>query len=248
MLAILASAGGLLFPSLYLDPPAILPAMRGQDFVTLAVAPLLLVAAGLASRGRVRARLVEIGLAGYLLYTYTGAAFGYRFNRFSLVYIALCSLSAFAVIVAVRRLNGVDVGRRFDRDVPRRQVAVFLAVIAVLLAAIELGEIGRFLVTGAVPESVQRAGGVTFFPYVLDLGFVAPLSIAAAIGLWHATAWAYALAAILLIKATTMGSALVSMNWFTARAGLDGDGLTPFYAALTAGGIWWSIRFFSHCR
>ena len=85
----------------------------------------------------------------------------------------------------------------------------------------------------------QRAGGVTFFPYaVLDWGFVAPLSIAAAIGLWHATAWAHVLAAILLIKATTMGSALVSMNWFTARAGLDGDGLTPFYAALTAGGIW----------
>jgi hypothetical protein len=81
--------------------------MRGQDLVTLAIAPVLLVVARLATRGNVRARLVEIGLGGYLLYTYTGAAFGYRFNRFILLYTALCSLSAVTLFSRLRRVDGV---------------------------------------------------------------------------------------------------------------------------------------------
>ena len=244
----IASAGGLAFSGLYREPAGILPAMRGQDLVTLAVAPLLLVAAGLAVRGRVRARLIEIGLVGYILYTYAGAAFGYRFNPFLLIYIALCSMSVVALVVALRRFEGVDLRIHFDAAAPRRQVAGFLAAVAAILGVVELGEIGRYLVTGTIPEGVRRAGDASFFPYVLDLGFVAPLSIAAAIGLWRDTAWGYALAAVLLIKATTMGSALLSMNWLMTRAGEAPDGLTPFYLLLTAGGALLSISFFRHCR
>jgi hypothetical protein len=247
-LALVASAAGLFVAGVYRDPPSIVSAIRGQDAVTLAAVPLVLAAAWHAHRGALRSRLVELGLLGYVIYTYAGAAFGYRFNHFFLIYIALLSLSLLALLLLLRRLSMTDVRRAFDAGVPRRPVAVFLMGIGLLLAALELGEIGEFIVTDAVPESVQRAGGTTFFPYVLDLGFIVPLSAAAAIGLWRDVAWSYALAGILLVKATTMGCALLAMNWWTVRAGLSGDGLNLFYGLLAAGGLAMTMWFFRHCR
>ena len=247
-LTILASAGGLLLADLYRDSADILPAIRGQDLVTLLVAPATLVAARLAVRGSLRARLIEIGLLAYITYTYAGAAFGYRFNRFFLIYVALFSVSVFAIVAVVLRVADSDLRRHFDGGSPRRPVAVFLVFIAVVLAAVELSEIVRFLATGAVPESVRRAGDLTFFPYVLDLGFIAPLAVAAAVGLWREAGWSYVLAAVLLVKATTMGCALISMNWLTTRAGLPPDGLSTFYGVLAAGGLGLSVWFFRHCH
>jgi hypothetical protein len=247
ILAMAASATGVFVPDVYRDPAAIVPAMRGQDLVTLLLAPALIAASGLAVRGSHRARLVEIGLLGYLVYTYAGAAFGYRFNRLILVYIAAFSTSAFALVHAVRQVHVPDLSPS-HRTPPRRAVAVFLLVIAGALTAIELREIGGFLATGVVPESVRRAGDATFFPYVLDLGVVVPLAVLTGIGLWKHARWSALLAGVLLVKTTTMGAALLSMNWLTERAGLPPDGLDPFYGVLALGGFGLPAGWFTRVR
>jgi len=99
-LAAIASALGLGLPDLYRETAWTVPQVRGQDFVTLVVVPALFAAPSKARRGSARGA-IWIGLLGYLFYTYTGAAFAYRFNELFLLYVVLFSLSIFA-LVAIR--------------------------------------------------------------------------------------------------------------------------------------------------
>ncbi len=59
------------------------------------------------------------------------------------------------------------------------------------------------------------------YVFVLDLGVVVPLALLSAWWLWRDGAWGYATTGFVLIKATTMGLALLSMTWFSLRAGLQ---------------------------
>lgn len=247
-LALAASAAGLLLPDLYRDPVTIRPAMQGQDAVTLLVLPMLVASSMAAARGSTRARLIWIGLVGYLFYTYAGAAFGYQFNECFLLYVAIASLSAFALVASLTRLDVIAWHRSFDGREPRVAVAAFLIFIALMLAVLEIGQNVAFLVTGVTPLAVSNAGGLTFFPYVLDLGLVVPLAIVGAVWLARREPWGYVVASALLIKATTMGMALLAMNVFTWMAAGEPDGLSAFYGVLAGGGAILALWFLRHCH
>jgi hypothetical protein len=64
VLGIIASAGGLLIPNLYRDPVSIVPALRGQDLITLLTMPILAVTLFAVRHGSTRTRLIWIGLLG----------------------------------------------------------------------------------------------------------------------------------------------------------------------------------------
>ena len=213
-MSLAASAAGLLVPGLYRDPIGIRPAMQGQDAVTLLVLPIFVASSVTAARGSFKALVIWIGLVGYLFYTYAGAAFGYQFNELFLIYVALASTSAFALVAEISRLDVPAWHHSFDGREPRRTVAGFLIFIALMLAGLEIGQNVVFLVTGVTPQAVVNAGGLTFFPYVLDLGLVVPLAIVGAVWLARRRPWGNVIACALLIKSTTMGTALLAMNLF----------------------------------
>ncbi len=248
ILAAIASAGGLFIRGLYRDPVDFVQVLRGQDLVTLLAMPVLIMAALLAGRGSARAMMVWIGLLGYVLYTYTGASFGYFFNDFFAIYVALFSLCVFALAATVSSIDVSALQQRFDSATPRKPVAVFLVLIALMLGPMEMGQIASFVTTSVLPEIIRRSGGVTNFVYVLDLGMVVPLSLLSAVWLWRRVAWGYVLAGCILIKGTTMGLALLSMNWFSVLAGQPTDGLEIMWAIIAFGCLGMSVWFFRHCR
>ena len=58
----------------------------------------------------------------------------------------------------------------------------------------------------------------------------------------------YALAGFVLVKAATMGLALLSMTGFALRTGLDVEAVTSLaWVALAAAGLFMSVWYFSHC-
>jgi hypothetical protein len=245
-LAAIATLGGLLMPGLYSER-MLAPAMRGQDLLTLLTLPLLVTAMAGAQRGSARATLVWLGLLGYELYTYAGAAFAYRFNRFFLIYVALFALSALALGAGWSGTDTDAFHRRLDDTTPRRSTAAFLAALALLLAISELGQIIPALAAGSVPALLARSDGAGNFVYVLDLGVVAPLAAVAAFGLVRRAPGADLLAGCLLIKAATMGLALLAMIWFSVRAGQPAErALTVAYAAMAVAGMAAGVRFLAH--
>jgi hypothetical protein len=86
---------------------------------------------------------------------------------------------------------------------------------------------------------VVAAGGGSYFVFAFDLGLILPLTILGAVWLWQHRPWGYVLASYILVKATTMGLALLAMNWFNLRAGVPTDPveLLAFYTLLAAGGL-----------
>jgi hypothetical protein len=248
-LAATASAAGLILPGLYRDPSAVVPAMRGQDLVVLLCLPVLVGTIGRVQRGSPRATLIWIGLLGYLVYTYTGAAFAYRFNHLFLIYIALFSLSAAALLAALRGIDMIELARKFDPATPRRPVAAYVVFIALLLGVSELSQLISALVYGRVPALISRSEGAGNFVYVLDLGIIAPLALLAAMWLLQERPWGYVLAGFMLIKAITMGLALLAGTWLSVRAGAGFElGLTLGYAVIAFGSMGAVLWFFRHCR
>lgn len=249
-LVALAAAAGLLVPAVYARNPAtIIPALRGQDLVTLLALPALAVALRGAARGSPRGTLIYLGLLGYIGYTYTGAALGYAFAALTPLYILLFSLTVFALGAAIGSINVSLLAQQFGPGVPRRAVAAFLVCIGLLLATIELGQYGAYLASGVLPAGVAAAGGGAYFVYGLDLGLVLPLTLLGAGWLWQRRPWGYLLAGATLIKAATMGAALLAMNVVSLSAGQPTDPveLLSFYTLLTLGGSGLSVWFFRHC-
>lgn len=248
VLAAVAAAGGLLIPGLYRDHPALVPVLQGQDLITLISLPILLVSLLAARRGSTRGMIVWVGLMSYILYSYTGAAFAYSFNHFLPIYIALFPMAVFALVAAVSGMDATTMKDMFSSRAPRRPVAAFLVLIALMLGPAELSQIVPFYTTGALPEPMVKYQTTTFFVYALDLGMVIPLSILAAVWLWRGSPWGFSLAGCMLIKGATMGFALLSMEWFSLRAGRGTDGLETLWAVIAFGCLGMAIWFLRDCR
>lgn len=248
-LAMIASGVGFFHPAVYRDAAWLVPQARGQDLVTLLACAGMVPALVVARRGSPRSQLVWLGLLGYLAYTYVGAAFAYSFNELFLLYVALFGLSVFALVFAFSGIDAAALASRFDRRTPRRGVVAFLLVVALMLCVLWLGQIVPVLATGEQPESLERSGGSLKYVFALDLGLVVPISLLAATWLWLRRDWGYVLAGLILIKATSMGLALLSMTAFSMKAGERADlGLFVPWIALTGLGLASSVWFFSHCH
>jgi hypothetical protein len=248
-LAAVAALGGLFWPSVYRETAWVVPQNRGQDLVTLIVVMALAWAMRPATAGTARAMIIWSGFLAYLWYTFVGAAFSYRFNALFLVYVAGLSLSTAALAALFSKLDASWLRSSFSERAPRKSVSIFLVVMSAVLATLWLSQVFMFLATGELPDLIVKAETPTNFVFVLDLGFVIPLSLVAALNLWRDRPWGYALAGMMTMKAATMGLALVAMTFFAYRADIAVDWwLGSFWLLLTLSGSAMTVWFISSCR
>lgn len=204
MLALICAAAGLIVPDFYgLVNPVLLPGTYGQDWMSLAAVPALVWAIRSGGRHSLRGLIVWIGLLAYYLYAYALYAFGPQYTVLYPLYVAVVGLSALALVMVALSLD-VDV---FDNHLrgpfaARWTVALFVIIVASLAPA-----------WIAMMIAAMRRGIPSLFTtiHVLDLAFVFPAMIVAAVGLWGHRPWSYALAGpLLILSATMMGSLVVS--------------------------------------
>jgi hypothetical protein len=235
ILMAIASASGL-FTDLYRDNPMVTAAWRGNDLITLFVAvPLLAAAMILARRGSLRALLIWMGMLGYALYNYLFYLYGAAFNKCFLVYVALFSLSIYALILGVGRLDIDAIGGRFSPRTPVRWISGYMLFFALMLGGIEISRALSIFATGQVHQDIIKTGHTTGVVYATDLSILIPALIVAAVLLWQRRPWGYTMATILMCKATTYALALIAMSWFVLRATGAGDALLPLWIILGAG-------------
>jgi hypothetical protein len=208
VLAALAALAGIATP-LYRDVAPMIDQARAADLATLLIAvPLLVVTLGSSRRGSARARVVAYGALGYLAYTYAIFSFQVVVNPLTVVHIAILGSAVWALLLHVPDMTGL---RGIGRALPRRLTAAFLAVIAVMFAALWLGQIGSAITTGRLPGSVAELGLPTSAVYALDLAFVLPLLTAAAILLLRHPPAGYPLALGGLVFSVLMALSIVAL-------------------------------------
>jgi hypothetical protein len=220
VLMAIASASGLFIPDLYRDAPSLVAQAIGQDAITLAVAlPVLVVTAIFTGRGSKRARLIWLGMLVYAAYTYASYAFGIRFNPLFLIYVALLGCSTYALIGALATTDLAGMKAAFTERTPVRSVSIFLLVVAALFYLMWLSEAIPASLTGIPPESVQEDGTPTNVIHVLDMAWLLPAVIIAAVNLWRKRPLGYTLAPALLANLVFLPLAILSMILFQARGG-----------------------------
>jgi hypothetical protein len=181
-----------------------------QDVVTLILGiPLLIGGLVWARKGSLRGHLLLTGTLGYLLYTYTSYSFLSAYNPLFLVYVALFSLCLFSFILAMKDLDPERIAQRVSDKFPRRGIAIFMMILAGFLLLAWLGRIVPGLINGTPPFGLESY--TTLVIQALDLGIIVPTSGLAAVLLWQARPWGYALSAVVLVKGLTMGAALIAM-------------------------------------
>ena len=200
LVVLICAAAGLVVPDFY-GPvnPVLLPGTYGQDWMSLAAVPALVWATRSARRHSLRGLIVWIGLLAYYLYAYALYAFGPQYTALYPLYVAIVGLSAFALVMVSLSLD-IDV---FDRHLRGRLAARWTIALFVTIV-VSLAPVWIAMMIAAI-----REGTPSLFTtiHVLDLAFVFPAMIVAAVGLWRRRPWSYVLAGpLLILSATMMGS------------------------------------------
>jgi hypothetical protein len=244
-LATLASAVGLFIPGLYRDVPLWAAQARGTDLVTLTIAvPTLAISLILVARGSLRARIVWLGVVGYILYMYTIAAFTLVFNPLFLVYVALLSLSLWSLVLGVSRTDPGAVGVQTGHKRLARMVAVYLLVVAALFTLAWLKDILPAIAGDTSPASLKGMRLPTNPVHVLDLSVLLPLAALSGAWLLRKRAWGHLLAGILLTTLTIVGVSVMSGMVFEY---LQDRSISlaplPMLAVVTLVGLWLLVAY-----
>lgn len=222
---------------------------KAQDMLTLFIAvPLLLAGVYTTWKKSLRGQLLLTGMLGYFLYTYASAAFGFTYNPFFLIYVALFSLSLFAFIFAMRAIDVDAVNARITTGFPRTGLAVLNIIAGLfLLMAWAGGRVIGSMLAGTVPAGLDNYS--TLFIQVLDLGVVMPASFLTAGLLLKRDRWGVPLATVFVIKTATLGAAVSLMAFNMLRSGMPIS--LPellIFPLITLGVIYYAVRLFAGLR
>jgi hypothetical protein len=237
VLALIASIGGLLIPNLYRDNELVKNTWFVNDLLTLVVmTPLLVGSLILSTRGSQRAQLVWVAMLAYMLYNFAFYLFGTAFNMFFLIYVALVTLSIFALIFALSGLDVNTISQSFKINTPVRWISGFMVFIGVFLGFKWIADSLNFVFTGQLPKAIIDFEAPTNIVFALDLTIIVPWMLVGAIWLWQRQAWGYVVGVIMTMKAATYGLVLVTSTLYAALLG-TWDSLFPFYAFVFLGGM-----------
>jgi len=150
------------------------------------VVPLLIIALVLSKNADFKPKLVWVGLIGYLFYNYAFYLFGAALNNVFLLYIAIYTLSYFALIFILAALPVTNI---IGTSKLLMAISVFLLLISTMLCLVEMPPCFTFIKTGAMPEIVVKSQIHTSMVYALDLSVVVPAMVLGAMLLWQNKAW-----------------------------------------------------------
>jgi hypothetical protein len=198
--------------------------------------PILIAALILATRGSFKAQLVWLGMLDYTLYNYAYYLFGTAFNGFFLIYVALFTLSIFALIFSLANVDVKGVRQRFRATTPVKGIAGYMLFVAVGIGGLWIAQSLSFVVSGQVPQFIIDVAHPTSVVFALDLSLVVPFLVLGAIWLWQCRPWGYVLAAILNVKGAVYMLALAAVSVSATRAGFSASAAElPLWGLLSLG-------------
>lgn len=230
-----ASTVGAFAPDwLYRDNALITATFRGQDFVTLVVAvPLLLVGLVWEMRGSPRGRVLWLGVLFYSMYAYLFYAVGAAFNQFFLLYVAAFGLPLYALLFSVPRLDLHQLGNAMGGRVARFVAMAYTGVVSAGLGLLWVGISLSYLATNTVPQPIVDSGHPTGVVFAIDLVFIVPLMLLAALWLARRELLGWPLAGVMSVGGSLYTLTLAAASVEVARQEVGAGSELPIWAGLT---------------
>ena len=201
------------------DNTALAGCARGTALVILVVAVPVLVAAMLFARqGSVRARLVWLGMVIYILYNAGYFAFSASFNRLFLAFIAMLALAFWSLLALLVRWPAQTVKEAFGSRTPVRFTAAVCLFPVLIFAITDLRESLIATIINTLPPTIVNTQLPTNHFHVMDLAFLVPAFVLAAVWLWQRRSWGYTLAGSLLAYYTVELLGIGVDQWYGGRA------------------------------
>ncbi|MCU1574660.1 MAG: hypothetical protein JWO93_2742 [Micrococcaceae bacterium] len=250
IVALVASTASFLIPDILGGPPVAQGNLRGTALVIMVLAvPAVVAAMFFTRRDSARALVVWLGALAYIIYQSVLFLFATPFNRLFLIYVAMLSLAFWSIAVIVRKVDIAAFRSRFDRLLPVRGIAVYVAVLAVLNTVVWLRTVIP-AVLSEQPASFLEGSGVTTNPvFVQDLAIWLPVLVCGAWWLWNRQPLGELVVGAMLVMLVLEAIGVATDQWFGASA----DPGTPFasmdviplFLLLAVGG---SVPLFFHLK
>jgi hypothetical protein len=242
-----ASMVGLLDRHLYaLERASLAAQATGQDIVTLCIVVPLLIAASLgAAKGSMRARLALGGLLAYFVYTYFQYTALTVYNSLFLLYVLVYSGALILLIVLIGSIELVSLSNYVPVMPFRRALGIFLTVAGVALGLLWLSMIVPPLIAGARPVILEDQVSQSLVVQSMDLGLLIPAAVIGGVSLLRNRPVGYLLAALVLTKIVTLGTAIIAMMIvMTARGVPVSEAQAILFTTVDGLGIYFAVRFF----
>jgi hypothetical protein len=202
----------------YWDTVSSAAQMQANDLVMLVFGlPLLAISFWLSLHNSLRGRLLLAGTLGFILYTYITMCFGAAYNPLFLVYVALFSLSLFALVLVMMSFDVASLPAHFSAQLPRGWIAALLFFAAGFLLLAWFGRIAATYPAGAIPALENTT---SMFIQAMDLAIVVPLCVLSGILLLRRRPWGYLLASVGMLKFLILGTAVSVMGLNMLRVGV----------------------------
>lgn len=220
-LVVAATAYGLLAQDAYrLVPEMTRETWRAQDAITLSLVPVMLWSSRRARLGSLSAHLLTTGIVLWWAYCYAHLSIGAPLNALFLVYLSILVLAGFATLDGLLRIDVEAIQPAFSHA-PLREVAWFLALGGVGIGVLWLSEI-----IAAWPDGLPANIHLSELPnptWVLDLGWIIPMSLATAVLLRRRHPAGPVLAAVMLVALLALSASMLLLTPFAVAAGLGAD-------------------------
>jgi len=236
VLAAFASFGGVFYSELYRDNEFIKAVWLGNDIVTLCVViPIMAGALIFTLRNSLRAQMIWMGTLWYLVYNYIFYMYGAAFNKFFMLYVMIFTLSVYALIIALMKIDKQALAAKIRPDIPVKWISGFMIFFAVFIGGMWIAMSVSYVFTNEIPPAILQTGHTTGVVFATDLSLLVSSLLVGAILLRKKEIWGYLISIISMTKCVLYPFVLVLGGAITYQKTGIWDPFIPAYILLWIG-------------
>lgn len=191
-----------------------------HDLFTLIFAvPTYIIGYALMRKKRAIGNIIFISATFYLCFTYAIYTFNAVYNQLFLAYVTIMGLTFYHLIDLLKTFHHKTLGIT-DTYAKKKLDVMYLLLLPILMGMFWLSTILPTTLTGQIPEDVIKHGW-TMVPQAIDLAFVLPLVIYAAIAYKRQKPFGYLMSYVVPLFLTLMMGAVLSKAIMMTVYGID---------------------------
>ena len=238
VLAVIASFGGIVANNIYRDNEMVKAVWLGNDIVTLfIVIPVMIGALFFTLRHSLKAQLIWMGMLWYMVYNYIFYMYGTAFNKFFLLYVLIFTLSIYALILALMKIDLKSLKQKMSSKIPVKWISSYMLFFAIMIGGLWIAQSLSFVFTDVVPVGITQTGHLSGVVFATDLSLLVSPLIVGAVLLLKREVWGYIISIISLTKCLFYPFVLVIGGMIAYQRTGTWDSLTPLYILLWVGSL-----------